>query len=634
MKRLSLEVKKCIAIIVLVSVFTVTMGQSAQAATAPTLLMQLSQLQLLLQSLLSQVSPVVKGATTIVVTNDAELVTAIKGVKGGEVIQLAPGTYSKILLVGGTYNQIVLGATKVVKAVPVLTAPVTITSQDSARPAVIPGIDVRSTDHWHFVGLAIRPVKAAAALPAAAVSLSGNDNTFEDSTLTYGDATNWSAADWVAKAGNGVAVNGLNAVVKNNYLMNVYMGIESGKNATGTVIKNNTVNGIGGDGMRVLGNNMIVDSNFLKNFKKINDNHDDCSQSWGIASGTVSQDASVEGVTFQNNICLNNENPADPLYDMGLQGFDSFDGGTKGWLVQNNVFAGTAYHGLVYSGAVNMTIRNNTILDSDSAVNGADNVWIRVFGNKTGTIQPTGNTFQNNISNKFTGYGSSSVVVNSKVVKMADYDKYFRDWRHGDMRLLATSPIQGAGANLDPATVGSSVMIVALVIPVVVPIVVPVATTTVEATTTPTAATTTTSDVTPADAPVVTLSLSAASIMVGSGVTITWSTENASTCIAKGGWGGKKALTGIQTMHAYTATGTQNFILSCTGEGGSVSGRARLTIEADPSLVPVLSTSTDTVATSTATTTVPINKQAEIARLLQLLATLQKMLLSLLAHKH
>jgi hypothetical protein len=620
-----MSIRRLFAALVVCSIVSGLVPAPAHAATLTDVQVSLGQLQMVLQQLLRERAPLVKGVNTLVVTTDTELASAIKGATGGETIQLAPGTYGALALTGGTYNQLLVGTVKIAKGIPTLSAPVTITSQDVTHPAVVPTIAVRSTDHWHFKGLAVRPVRTGA-YPSPAVALTGGDNSIEDSTITYGDATDWTAADWVAKTGNGISINGAGSVVKNNYLKNVYMGIEVGKNATGALVKNNTVDGVGGDGMRVLADNAIVDSNFFKNFKKINDNHDDCSQSWGMATTTVNQDASVRGVTFQNNICLNNENPSDPLYDTGLQGFDDFDGGTEGWTVQNNVFAGTAYHGLSYYGAVNMSIRNNTILDSDSVVNGVDNVWIRVSANKTGTIQPTGNTFQNNIANKFAGYGSSSVVTNSKVVKMADYDKYFRDWRHGDMRLLASSPIQGAGANLDPATVGSTMVVMTIM-----PVVAPVATTTAPTATTTTATSTTDSGDTVTndsgvDAPTVTLDISTTSIIVGSKITLTWSTVNASSCLAKGGWGGKKALNGSQTTQAYTATGTQNFILTCIGAGGSATGRARLTIESDGSE----STST---ATSTASSTEPVGNQAEIAKLLQILAMLQKQLAAILAHR-
>ena len=535
----------------------------ASAATAGDLQTSLSQMQLLLQSLLSQLSPAVKGASTIVVTNDAELMNAIKGVTGGETIQLAPGTYSNMQIVGGAYNQLIIGTNKTAKGVPTLTSPVTITSQDPAHPAVLPSIAIRVTSHWHLKGLAIRPVKAQLPIASAIYMIEGVDNTFEDSSISYGDATNWTVADWLAKAGDGVILGGDSNVVRNNTIQNVYMGISMYDTATHALIKNNTIDGIGGDGMRILADNVTVDSNFIRNFKKINDNHEDCSQSWGTASGTVGQDAFVRGVTFQNNICINNMDPNakvnDPLYHPGLQGFDDFDGGTEGWLVQNNVFAGTAYHGIAYSGATNMTIRNNTILDSDATINGADNVWIMVFKNKTGTIQPTGNTFQNNISNKFIGYGSSSVVVNSQTVKIVDYDKYFRDWHHGDMRLLATSPIQGVGANLDPATVGSNVTVSTPV-------------------TTP--------------APTATLTSSVTSLTTGGSAVLTWTSTDAMSCTASGDWSGTKATTGTESMTVSTA-GTKTYTLACTGTSGSVSKSVSVSVT-DPVVVVVPPTASST----------------------------------------
>ncbi len=525
----------------------------AQAATLDELQLSLGQLQILLRSLLGQSTPRVKGASTIVVTSDAELAAAIKGTSGGETIQLAPGTYSTIQIVGGTYNQINIGTTKIAKGTPTLTSAVTITSQNPNNPAVVKSIDVRTSNHWHFKSLAIRPVKSG--LPEPGVSMSGSDNAIEDSNLTYGDATNWSAADWLNLSGSGISLNGPDSLVRNNTLKNVYMGIEIGANSAGTLVKNNTVDGIGGDGMRELGDNVTVDSNLFKNFKEINDNHDDCAQSWGMVNGSVSQEGIVKGVIFQNNICINNENPNDPLYD-NTQGFDAFDGSMQGWLVQNNVYVSTAYHGLSYSGAVNMVIRNNTIIDSDPVVAGTDTVWINVGSNKTGTILATGNTFQNNIANRFLNYGTSSTVVNSQVVKMADYDKYFRDWRHGDVRLLPSSSIQGVGANLDPATVGSNVTITTPV-------------------TTP--------------SPTVTLAPSVTSLSTGGSVTLTWTSTDANSCTAGGDWSGTKTTNGTESITVQTA-GTKTYTLVCAGTNGSVTKGVTVSVTDPVVTVPTAST--------------------------------------------
>ena len=71
-----------------------------------------------------------------------------------------------------------------------------------------------------------------------------------------------------------------------------------------------------------------------------------------------------------------------------------------------------------------------------------------------------------------------------------------------------------------------------------------------------------------ASAPSVTLSASASQIVVGSGVTLSWSSSNASSCTASGGWSGSKATSGSEEV-VPDSEGSASFSLSCSGAGGS-----------------------------------------------------------------
>ncbi len=68
-------------------------------------------------------------------------------------------------------------------------------------------------------------------------------------------------------------------------------------------------------------------------------------------------------------------------------------------------------------------------------------------------------------------------------------------------------------------------------------------------------------------APSVTLSSSALEVAAGGTVTLTWSSENATSCIASNGWSGTLATGGSQTSPAVEAA-TQ-FTLTCSGPGGT-----------------------------------------------------------------
>jgi hypothetical protein len=81
---------------------------------------------------------------------------------------------------------------------------------------------------------------------------------------------------------------------------------------------------------------------------------------------------------------------------------------------------------------------------------------------------------------------------------------------------------------------------------------------------------------TPDAAPAVVISATPISISSGSASTLTWSSTNASSCAASGGWSGTKAISGYQGTGNLTANTT--FVLTCTGSGGSTSQSALVTV--------------------------------------------------------
>ena len=423
------------------------------AETLASIQAQLTQLS----SLITATAPAGKLAagSTIVVSTDAALANAIKNAVAGDTIQLAPGTYSTIFFQEGQYNKITVGGTSIAQGTPSLTGVVVIESQDPKNRAVVKNIDVRSTKYWHFNNLDVRPGNQAATFKA--VNLDGDNLAIENSTIDFGDSTGWTATDWTSKAGFGIYSGGNNNLIRNNSLHTVNMGISLEWSGRGTVVQNNTVDGIAGDGARALQSGATWENNKFVNFKKVDGNHDDCMQSWGVTNRAVDQDAIVDGVTVRNNICIDTlGSHSDPLYS-NPQGFGSFDGSMQNWLVENNVYISSAYHGMNHSGAQNIVFKNNTVIDSDATINSANTVWMRVSGNKSGTIPAKNNSFIDNVSNKFPAFGQTPVAVsNNQTVVIANYDTLFRDWRNGDVRLKSGQSLNGAGANLDPATVGSN----------------------------------------------------------------------------------------------------------------------------------------------------------------------------------
>jgi hypothetical protein len=115
--------------------------------------------------------------------------------------------------------------------------------------------------------------------------------------------------------------------------------------------------------------------------------------------------------------------------------------------------------------------------------------------------------------------------------------------------------------------------------------------------------------------PTVSLSASPASIAAGESSTLTWSSTDAGSCTASGGWSGARATSGSE---AVSPSSTTTYALSCTGAGGGASQSATVTVAAGqitPSLVPSrasgvapLAVFFDATATSAAATNRPFHE--------------------------
>jgi hypothetical protein len=79
-------------------------------------------------------------------------------------------------------------------------------------------------------------------------------------------------------------------------------------------------------------------------------------------------------------------------------------------------------------------------------------------------------------------------------------------------------------------------------------------------------------------APVVSLSADESQIGSGGTVDLTWSSQNATSCTATGGWTGAQPLSGTTTSKPLTSNTT--FTLSCTGAGGTSAKSVSVTVTA------------------------------------------------------
>jgi hypothetical protein len=101
------------------------------------------------------------------------------------------------------------------------------------------------------------------------------------------------------------------------------------------------------------------------------------------------------------------------------------------------------------------------------------------------------------------------------------------------------------------------------------------------------------SSVTGAATPAVALTTSRSSVAIGTPATLQWSAQHAQTCEASGGWSGSQPTTGAITTDPLMST--TNYILTCTGPGGSASQSAEV-IVTSPSPTVTMSASPTTIA--------------------------------------
>jgi hypothetical protein len=87
----------------------------------------------------------------------------------------------------------------------------------------------------------------------------------------------------------------------------------------------------------------------------------------------------------------------------------------------------------------------------------------------------------------------------------------------------------------------------------------------------------------PAPAPTVSLTASSSSVTSGTSSTLSWTTTNATSCVAMDGWSGTKTTSGSQSVTVMT--GTTTYTLRCTGTGGSTDDSVNIT-GTEPNLPP------------------------------------------------
>lgn len=86
----------------------------------------------------------------------------------------------------------------------------------------------------------------------------------------------------------------------------------------------------------------------------------------------------------------------------------------------------------------------------------------------------------------------------------------------------------------------------------------------------------------PTPAPTLTLTATPSAVTQGQSSTLSWTTTNATSCVASGDWTGSRGISGSESTGALTAVRTYSYSLTCTGPGGSTLQTASVAVSATP----------------------------------------------------
>lgn len=294
------------------------------------------QLQLIVSLISTLIAAQGACAANIAVHDAASLEAALAAAAAGDRIEISPGSYGSISLVGRHFA-------------PALT----LVSADALSPPVFTSIYLSNVTGLKIFGLKI--VFGATQAPDASYAVylfNGQDVQFEEMDIS-------SADDGVA--GNdayGIFVRDSNQIkISNNHVHDVFRGAAI-FDSTDVLVGRNVITDVGSDG--VVGRGVVrgsISRNYFTDFDIIDPRkvHPDAIQIWPRGARRGSQDVIIDG----NIIRRGNGEPSQGI----LIGGPEFV--TKDLLIVNNVIEQSMGQGIALSNVETSEIANNTVLPHD-----------------------------------------------------------------------------------------------------------------------------------------------------------------------------------------------------------------------------------------------------------------------------
>ena len=295
--------------------------------------------------------------TILTVSSTNQFHAALKSVKAGDTIRLAPGTYDKLKIQHLS-----------------LPGNVTITSADPRHPAVITDMIVRDSANLTFQSLEFST--KAGGMNTVLVFQSNHivfDQVEVHGPLGLGSAT--SASPFMIRESAAVTV-------QNSEFHDVWHALAL-LDTTGTVVRGNSFHDVRTDGVRGGGNsNLLVEGNLFTDFHPAAGDHADAIQLW-----STNQTVAAHDITIRGNLVVRGNGDA-------IQGIfvrDTFDKlPFRNVVVEGNTILGAAYHGITLDGVAGGAVRGNTVLGTAD-----QRAWIRVIEDHGVTIAGNTSTYYN-----------------------------------------------------------------------------------------------------------------------------------------------------------------------------------------------------------------------------------------------
>ena len=254
------------------------------------------------------------------------------------------------------------------------------------------------------------------------------------------DARAWNAPEWLEHARDGIVVRIDDVALHDNVIRNVYFGINAISDRLSIV--GNSVAHFGADGIQAMGTDQEISYNAISDSYDIDDNHDDAIQLYPFRDGDRCERIVVRGNTIVSKTEL------DRALASRLKGIAATYERYFDCTIENNLIVTDAWMGILFRGAENVQIINNTLVDVDPTNDlGTPGIMLRT------NEQGEGNEVmlvRNNIANVIESEGHGATIDHN--VTVYDPAEVFEAPDAGDYRPRAGGPAHEAGSLLEAPT--------------------------------------------------------------------------------------------------------------------------------------------------------------------------------------